>query len=206
MGLFILGTGVLAEEFCALAEDMQLPVEAFVENLNREKSGDLLSGYPIIWVDELPQRAQCVCALSTTKRRAYIDQVRDRVEFVTLTHPSSSILPRTELGAGTVVSTGVLIGSNAMIGRWVFINRGAKIGHHTRIGDYVTIQPGANIAGAIEIGDHSYIGMGATILERLKIGEGATVAAGALVRHDVPDHTLVAGVPAEIKKQGIDLR
>ena len=206
MGLFILGTGVLAEEFGALAEDMEMSIEAFVENLDREKSGASLCGRPIIWVDELPERAQCICALSTTKRRAYIEQVRDRVEFVTLAHPSSSILPRTELGIGTVVSNGVVIGSNTMIGRWVFINRGARIGHHPRIGDYVTVQPGANLAGAIEIGEQTYIGMGAIVLERLKIGKAATIAAGALVRHDVPDHTLVVGVPAEIKKRGTDPR
>ena len=30
MGLYILGTGVLAEELCALAEDMNRPVEAFI--------------------------------------------------------------------------------------------------------------------------------------------------------------------------------
>ena len=183
-----------------------MPVEAFVENLDREKSGAALCGRPIIWVDELPERAQCVCALSTTKRKTYIENVRDRVEFVTLAHPSSSILPRTELGKGTVVSTGVLIGSNAKIGRWVFLNRGVRVGHHTNISDFVTIQPGAYVAGAIEIGEQAYIGMGAIVLERLTIGKGATVAAGALVRRDVPDHALAAGVPAEIKKRGIDVR
>lgn len=187
-------------------EDMKTPVEAFVENFDREKPGTSLCDRPIIWVDELPERAQCICALSTTKRRTYIEQVRDRVTFATLTHPSSSILPRTALGEATVVSTGVLIGSNTMIGRWVFLNRGARIGHHTQIGDFVTVQPGANVAGAIEIGEQTYIGMGAVVLERLTIGQGVTVAAGALVRHDVPDHTLVAGVPAEIKKRSIDLR
>ena len=208
VGLFILGTGVLAEECCALAEDMKTPVEAFVENLDREKPGTSLCARPIIWVDELPERAQCICALSTTKRRTYIEQVRDRVTFATLTLPSSSILPRTALGEGTVVSTGVLIGSNTMIGRWVFLNRGARIGHHTQIGDFVTVQPGANVAGATEIGEQTYIGMGAIVLERLKlkIGKGVTIAAGALVRRDVPDHTLVAGVPAEIKRRSTDLR
>ena len=65
----------------------------------------------------------------------------------------------------------------------------------------MTLQPGANVAGAITIGDQVYIGMGAIILKRLTIGRGATVAAGALVRKDVPDHTLVAGVPAVVKKR-----
>ena len=98
MRLFILGTGLLAEELSALAEDMGVHVEAFVENLDRQKDGTALCGRPIIWVDQLPTNAPCVCALSTTKRKTYIEQVQDRAQFVNLVHPSSTILPRTTLG------------------------------------------------------------------------------------------------------------
>lgn len=203
--LFILGTGLLAEEFFALAQDMGVTVKAFVENLDRAKDGSTLCDRPVIWVDQLPSRAACVCALSTTKRMRYIEQVQDRATFVTLVHPTCTILPGTTLGEGTVASTGVLIGSNTTIGRWVFLNRGVRIGHHTRIGDCVTIQPGANVAGAISVGDQTYIGMGANVMERLQIGQGATIAAGSLVRQDVPDHVLVAGLPAVVKKQQTDL-
>jgi sugar O-acyltransferase (sialic acid O-acetyltransferase NeuD family) len=201
--LYVLGTGLLAEELSAVAGTSGYSIEAFVENLDREKAGGVLLDRPILWVDDLPVGAPCICALSTTRRRVYIEQVASRASFVTLVHPSSVILPRTDLGAGTVVSTGVLVGSNTRIGQHVFLNRGARVGHHTRIGDYVTIQPGANIAGAIEIGDETYIGMGAIVTERLTIGRGVTIAAGSLVRHDVPDHALVAGSPAVVKKRDV---
>jgi len=204
--LYILGTGLLAEEFFALAVTSGHSVEAFVENLDTSKIGTSLCDRPVIGVNELPQDAPCLCALSTTKRRRYIDQVADRAAFVTLVHPSSTLLPGTSIGEGTVASTGVLVGSNTRIGRHVFLNRGAHVGHHARIGDFVTIQPGANIAGAGEIGDETYIGMGAIIVERLTIGRGVTIAAGALVKHDVPDHALVAGAPAVIKKRGVEPR
>jgi sugar O-acyltransferase (sialic acid O-acetyltransferase NeuD family) len=141
--------------------------------------------------------------LSTTKRRQYVEQVAGRAAFVCLVHPSSTILPRTSLGGGTIASTGVLVGSNTTIGRHVFLNRGVRVGHHARIGDFVTVQPGANIAGAGAIGDETYVGMGAIILERLTIGRGVTIAAGSLVRHDVPDYALAAGAPAVIKKQRV---
>lgn len=204
--IYILGTGVLAEEFFALATDMGVDVEAFVENLDPEKGDDSLCDRPILWFEELPAGAPCVCALSTTRRTRFIDDVGDRAEFVNLVHPSSTILPGTELGPGTVVSTGVLIASNTQIGRHVFLNRGARVGHHTEVGDFVTIQPGANIAGLVRIGDRAYIGMGAVVVERLDIGGAATVAAGAVVIDDVPERVLVAGVPAEIKKRDIDAR
>jgi acetyltransferase EpsM len=204
--LYILGTGLLAEEFFALAQTSGIAIESFVENMDQSKVGMSLCGRPVIGVDQLPQHAACVCALSTTRRRQYIEQVEDRAVFTTLVHPSSIVLPSTTLGDGTVVSTGVLVGSNTRIGRHVLLNRGARVGHHARIGDFVTIQPGANIAGAGEIGDDTYIGMGAIVIERLTIGRGVTIAAGSVVKHDVPDRALVAGNPAVVKKRGVAAR
>ena len=202
--LYILGTGLLAEEFFALAVTSGHTVEAFVENLDASKVGTTLCERRVIGVGDLPHGAPCICALSTTRRRRYIEQVADRASFVTLVHPTSTVLPRTSLGEGTVASTGVLVGSNTTIGRHVFLNRGVRVGHHARIGDFVTIQPGANVAGAGAIGAETYIGMGAIVVERLTIGRGVTIAAGALVKHDVPDHALVAGAPAVIKKRGTE--
>jgi sugar O-acyltransferase (sialic acid O-acetyltransferase NeuD family) len=204
--IFILGTGVLAEEFLALAEDSGISVAGFVDNWDPKKKGTRLCGLPVLWFDQLPEGSPCVCALSTTKRRLFIDQVKGRARFVNLIHPSSIVLPRSSCGEGTVISTGVLVASNTTIGNHVFLNRGARVGHHTRIADFVTIQPGANIAGLVEIGEASYVGMGAIVIERRKIGKGVTIAAGSVVTRDVPDHVLVAGNPAVIKKEGIEAK
>jgi acetyltransferase-like isoleucine patch superfamily enzyme len=56
-------------------------------------------------------------------------------------------------------------------------------------------------AQGIEIGDDVWIGAGAIITDGVHIGKGSVVAAGAVVTKDVPEHTVVAGVPAApIKK------
>jgi UDP-2-acetamido-3-amino-2,3-dideoxy-glucuronate N-acetyltransferase len=44
------------------------------------------------------------------------------------------------------------------------------------------------------------IGSGAIILAGVTIGEQAMVGAGAVVTHDVPDHGVVAGVPARLRR------
>ena len=45
-----------------------------------------------------------------------------------------------------------------------------------------------------------WIGSGATILPGVTIGDRAVVAAGAVVTKDVPEGTVVAGVPAKVVK------
>ena len=55
-------------------------------------------------------------------------------------------------------------------------------------------------AQGIRVEDDVWIGAGAIITDGVCIGQGSVVAAGAVVTHDVPPHTVVAGVPARIVK------
>lgn len=48
----------------------------------------------------------------------------------------------------------------------------------------------------VTIARGSFVGSNATLLPGIRIGEGSFVAAGSVVTGDVPDHTLVGGVPA----------
>ncbi|GAB2978495.1 acyltransferase [Nocardioides montaniterrae] len=58
----------------------------------------------------------------------------------------------------------------------------------------------------VRIGSGSWIGHGAMILPGTTIGRNVVVAAGSVVRGDVPDHTVVGGVPARVLRQydGLD--
>ncbi len=56
-------------------------------------------------------------------------------------------------------------------------------------------------ANGIVIEDNAWIGAGAIILDGVRVGKGAVVGAGAVVTEDVPPHTVVAGVPAEVVEQ-----
>jgi tetrahydrodipicolinate N-succinyltransferase len=50
----------------------------------------------------------------------------------------------------------------------------------------------------VVIGHDCWIGANAVIRNGLTIGHGAVVAAGAVVTKDVPDYSIVGGVPAKI--------
>lgn len=110
-------------------------------------------------------------------------------------------------------------GKNITIGKNVFFNIGCSfqdrggisIGDGTMIGMNVTIATlnhglpletrNVTYPSPVIIGDNVWIGSNATILPGVKIGDNSVVAAGAVVTKDVPENTVVAGIPAkELKK------
>jgi len=74
--------------------------------------------------------------------------------------------------------------------------------HSLVVGQYVTVGHGA-VIHACEIENECLIGMNSTVLDGAKIGKQSIVAASSVVPAgmDVPEGSLVAGVPARIKRQ-----
>jgi acetyltransferase-like isoleucine patch superfamily enzyme len=59
-------------------------------------------------------------------------------------------------------------------------------------------EPDADIFKPITVGNNVFIGAKATIMPGVKIGNNVVVGASALVARDVPDNTIVGGVPAKV--------
>ena len=71
-----------------------------------------------------------------------------------------------------------------------------EIGERCKINQQVTI--GYNGTEAPTIGNDVEIMAGAIVIGGVHIADGAKVGAGAVVTKDVPEHTVVAGVPARV--------
>ncbi|CAG7632668.1 acyltransferase [Paenibacillus allorhizosphaerae] len=83
---------------------------------------------------------------------------------------------------------GLMIGNNVSISPEVMI---LTAEHEVNSSSF------AGVLGKVVIQDYAWIGSRATILPGVTLGKGCVVAAGAVVTKDVPDYTIVGGIPAK---------
>jgi bifunctional UDP-N-acetylglucosamine pyrophosphorylase/glucosamine-1-phosphate N-acetyltransferase len=88
------------------------------------------------------------------------------------------------------------LGPYTKMGHFSYIGN-AKIGSNVNIGaGTITCNYDGKKKNPTEIGDDVFIGSDTMLVAPVKIGDRAVTAAGAVVTRDVPEDTLVMGVPA----------
>ena len=109
----------------------------------------------------------------------------------------------------------VVIGNHTRIGLHSTVIGPVSIGSHVNLAQGVTVsalnhnfsetdkridEQGITTRQII-IEDDVWIGTNATVLAGVRIGSHSVIAAGAVVTHDIPPHSLAAGVPAQVKRK-----
>jgi carbonic anhydrase/acetyltransferase-like protein (isoleucine patch superfamily) len=126
-------------------------------------------------------------------------------------HPDAVVIGRVRIGPdASVWPCAVLRGDHGEIvgGARTSVQDGTVVhtteAWHTIIGADCVVGHNAHLEGCV-VEDQCLIASGSVVLNRARVGTGAIVAAAALVPEgfEVPPATLVAGVPARIKKTGI---
>ncbi|GAB3384656.1 serine O-acetyltransferase [Lysobacter fragariae] len=106
---------------------------------------------------------------------------------------------------GISIPSGTRIGSGFYIGHFggIVVSQKATIGRNCNISQGVTIgraNRGRNQGYPI-LGDNIYIGPGAVIAGSVRIGNNVAIGANCVVTMDIPDNSVVVGVPGRIISQ-----
>ncbi|WP_087116939.1 sugar O-acetyltransferase [Corynebacterium urinipleomorphum] len=140
------------------------------------------------------------------------DQARAKELLAEIFAPGSAV-------PGVFAPLHVEFGLNTSFGEHCFLNYNCVIldiaevtvGANTLFGpgcQLITVEHPVNDAQAradgwergrpVTIGDNCWFGAGAMVMPGVTVGDNCVVAAGAVVTKDVPDNSLVGGVPAKL--------
>src|SRR6059036_3807205 len=116
--------------------------------------------------------------------------------------------------------TGIEIHPAAKLGPGLFIDHGlgVVIGETAEVGENVTLLQGVTLGGTSlkrekrhpTLGNNVVVGAGAKIIGGFRIGNGSRIGAGSVVVREVPENSVVVGVPGRVTfrdgaRSGIDL-
>lgn len=145
-------------------------------------------------------------------------QISDNCVVFASVVKNSQMDENSDIGPFSHLRGNVKIGKNVHVGNYVEMVRstvgdGTKVGHVAYLGD-ATVGQKVNIgAGTIcanydgkkknktIVEDRAFIGANTTLVAPVKVGKDSKTGAGAVVISDVPENTLVVGVPAQAKKK-----
>lgn len=116
--------------------------------------------------------------------------------------PAYLVLRKLRYKLGIVISPQMKVGFGFYIGHFggIVLNERAAIGSNCNLSHGVTlgqVNRGPK-RGYPTIGDNVYIGPGAKIVGNIHIGNNVAIGANCVVTNDIPDNSVVVGIPGRV--------
>ena len=206
----MVGSGELSDRLAYYFEDTGFGRVAGMFD-DFESAGTARNGRPILGkTDEIPAAYgkgafDAVAIAVGYKHRRFRKQIyetlkRRGIPVATFVHPSSHVEKSALLEEGSIVLVNCTIDMHARVGENVLVSSRSFVSHHVKIGAHTFCGPAVNLAGNTEVGECCFLGISTTCIDGVRVGRNVQTAAGSVVTKDVPDDSLIAGVPAVVKR------
>ena len=145
----------------------------------------------------ISQRSPCAQRVRVFWAKRIVKRMGKNVNIERNAHfgPELEIGDNSGVGIDCELYGPITIGCDVMMGPEVVIyTRGHR---HDRT-DITMIEQGFDDTRAVSIGNDVWIGRRVMIMPGVTIGNGCIIGAGAVVTKDIPDYSVVGGVPAKV--------
>ena len=116
-----------------------------------------------------------VAVANSQDRNNIIKKLPKKTQYFTFIHPTTLIMGDVEIGTGSFIGAYSILTTNIKIGSHALLNRSNHIGHDCIIGDYFSAMPGSIVSGNVNIGNKVYLGTNSSIKEKLTIIDNVTI-------------------------------
>ncbi len=129
--------------------------------------------------DIASMRAQADSAIVAIGNNAIREGLTDQLlqagfALATVIHTRAIVSPSADIGPGSAIMAGAIVGTEAKLGRGVIVNCAAVVDHHAEVDDFGHLGVNACMAGGAKLGRAAWIQAG------VALGYGATVPQGAI--------------------------
>lgn len=196
----IIGVGGHAKIVFEIASLSNYVTEGFYDD-NQSFHHNYFCGIEVKGNVNLLSDTNSIIAIGDNNIRMDIPNRVKNVNWISLIHPQSIISSSVEIGKGCLISAGAIIQAYTKMGDHCIINTNSSIDHDCKLGDFVHISPSATLCGNVKVGEGTQIGAGATIIPNIKIGNWCVIGAGSVIINDIPDFSVVVGIPGKVIKK-----
>ena len=117
--------------------------------------------------------------------------------FLTLLHKTAVVASSATIGEGVIACPFALISANVILDDFVLLNTYASCGHDSVIGKYSVLSPYATTNGFVSLADEVFMATHSTVTPKRIVGYRSKISANSVVMRDVPERSLVSGVPGK---------
>jgi sugar O-acyltransferase (sialic acid O-acetyltransferase NeuD family) len=129
-------------------------------------------------------------------RHNIIQKLPKETKYFTWIHPTALLMGKIEIGEGSFIGAYSILTTNIKVGSHSILNRGNHIGHDCIIGNYFSAMPGSIVSGNVHIGNMVYLGTNSSIIEKKYLAHNIKIGANSVVIRDIKEPGIYAGSPA----------